>query len=134
MVEHRENPWMARKRKRLLTSEGQRRSPKQEKQTAKRLGGRQVNGSGRFSKKGDVYVPDLLRVESKTTQARSFRVTLDMFDKVERASLLCDEIPAMDIEFIDDKGKPLKQFVVLDFRDFETLIKRLQDAEAQNTS
>ncbi len=125
---------MSRKRKRLQTSEGQRRSPKQEKQTAKRLGGRTVHGSGRFSKKGDVYVPDLLRVESKTTQAKSFRVTLDMFAKVERASLLCNEIPAMDIEFLDDRGKPTKQFVVLDFRDFETLIKRLQDAEAQNPS
>jgi hypothetical protein len=75
------------------------RSPKQEAEAASLFGGRVTRGSGSGGyDKGDVKVGDLVVIENKTTKASSFRVTLEMLDKVANASLGKGSIPAMGVE------------------------------------
>jgi hypothetical protein len=76
-----------------------RRSQKQESEIAGRVGGRttKASGSGGFEK-GDVRITRLARIEAKTTQAASFRVTTDMIDKIEGHALQAGEIPVIEVE------------------------------------
>jgi hypothetical protein len=75
-------------------------SRKQEKRTAKGLGGRRVSGSGNGVRKGDVQVPALARIECKTTSNISFSVTRRMIEKLENAGIANDEVPVIQIEFL----------------------------------
>lgn len=74
------------------------RSRAQEKETAKRVGGRVTPGSGNGSVKGDVRLKGVVRVENKTTKNKSFSVTEDMIRKIEEATFGTDEIPVIHIE------------------------------------
>jgi hypothetical protein len=106
------------------------RAPKQEKAAAVRLGGRQTAASGARFYKGDVKVPGLARIECKCTGADSFRVTREMLDTIERAGLLNDEIPFIEVEFIDPKsGKTKDRVCVLRQSALTGLLNRLKDAE-----
>lgn len=98
------------------------RSPHQEKETAEQLGGRKIRGSGRGWRKADVEVPNLLRVECKTTQAKSFSVTRATFQKVEDAGILEGQYPVMDIEFLDNNGFVDDAYCVLRRSDLFSLI------------
>jgi hypothetical protein len=80
------------------------RSPKQEKDLAKRLGARRVGGSGCGTVKGDVRLKRVVRIECKNTLKDSFRVTFGMLEKIEHAALGSDELPVIQIEFVDAKG------------------------------
>lgn len=80
------------------------RSKVQERDTAARLGGKvtRASGAGAFEK-ADVRVKGLVRVENKTTQHRSFSVTLETIEKIEGHALQAGELPVMEIE-IDNQG------------------------------
>jgi hypothetical protein len=88
------------------------RSPVQEKQLAKKLGGAVTPGSGNGTQKGDVRVRGVLRVECKTTKHASFSVTTEMLDKIEEAALSHGELPAMLVEFCIPGKRPREVAVV----------------------
>lgn len=89
-----------------------RNAPKQERKLADRVGGRLVPRSGAGHVKGDVRVQRILRIEAKTTQAKSFSVTREMIDKIETAAVSSGELPFIVIEFIDAAGRKLKEMAV----------------------
>lgn len=107
------------------------RSPKQEKDQAKRLGGAVIHGSGRGFRKGDVIVPNLARIECKATQADSFRVDKEMIGKITNAAMPNGEIPYIAIEFLDGKGKVKSEAAVIARPALESLLRRLKDAESK---
>ena len=80
------------------------RAPKHEKAVAKRIKGKRVPGSGIGRRKGDVRIEGVCRIECKNTQAKSFSVTRKMLDTVEHAAICNDEIPMVQIEFLDKQG------------------------------
>jgi Holliday junction resolvase len=90
-----------------------RRSRKQEREIAERLGGRRTAASGSKDEKGDVRVKGVVRIEAKTTKHKSFSVTLDMIRQIEDAALVSGEMPVIAIEFNDGKGKRLKEVAVV---------------------
>lgn len=90
-----------------------RRSRKQEKELAEKLGARRTAASGSRDEKGDVRLRGVLRLEAKTTKHRSFSVTLDMVNAIEEAALSCTEIPIIAIEFNDGMGKKIKEVAVV---------------------
>lgn len=90
-----------------------RRSRKQEKEIATRLGGRQTSASGSKDEKGDVRLKRIVRVEAKTTMHKSFSVTLDMIKQIEDAALSSGEMPVIAIEFNDGRGRKIKEVAVV---------------------
>lgn len=95
--------------KRCRVGVAHRRSPKQEREMAKKLGGKVVVGSGSGKwEKGDVRIKDVLRLEAKTTTKQSFTITRDMIRKIMDAALSSSkgEVPCMEIEFLSPTGKP----------------------------
>lgn len=90
-----------------------RRSRKQEKELATRLGGRQTAASGSKDEKGDVRLKGIIRVEAKTTMHKSFSVTLEMIKQIEDAALASDEMPVIVIEFNDSRGHKVKEVAVV---------------------
>lgn len=91
----------------------QQRSLQQEKELAKRIGGRTVRGSGRGNEKGDVRIEKILRIEAKTTSKSSFSVSLNMIEKIESAAMSAGECPAIVVEFLDANGKPISEVAVV---------------------
>ena len=89
------------------------RSPKQEKELAVRLGGKQVKGSGCGFEKGDVRVKGLLRIEAKCTEKNSFSVTREMVEKIENAACASGELPMMVIELMANKDYPKQTVLIL---------------------
>lgn len=90
------------------------RSPKQERELARRGGGRVTPGSGRGNQKGDVKkYGGVIRIEAKCTQAKSFSITRDMLEKIEEAALPNGEIPAIVVEFLDKDGNPVQEVAVV---------------------
>lgn len=88
------------------------RSRHQEKELAKKLGGRVTLGSGNKDVKGDIRVARVARIECKTTVHSSFSVTREMVRKIQTAAMGAGELPAIIVEFIDKKGKPLSSVAV----------------------
>jgi hypothetical protein len=74
------------------------RSRVQERETAKRVGGTLTKGSGSGNERGDVRLRGFVRIENKTTKYRSFSVTDELIDKLERAVFGAGEIPVLQIE------------------------------------
>lgn len=90
------------------------RSPKQEKALAKRGQGRVTPASGASYQKGDVKKYNgILRIEAKTTKAKSFSVTREMVKKIEDAALPNGELPAIVVEFLGETGKPEMEVLVV---------------------
>lgn len=90
-----------------------RRSKKQEKELALKVGGRRTAASGSKDEKGDIRVRGVMRIEAKTTKHKSFSVTLEMIDQIEMAALVSDEVPIIAIEFNDNAGKKVKEVAVV---------------------
>lgn len=88
------------------------RAPKQERETARRVGGRLTAASGAKDEKGDVRLKGVARIECKTTKHASFSVTQKMLDQIEEAATLSGEMPYILVEFIDEQGKKLRDVVV----------------------
>lgn len=74
------------------------RSKVQEKEIAKRIGGRVTPGSGSKYQKGDVRLKGFVRVEAKTTKNKSFSVTTKLIDKLEQEIFGSGEVPVFEIE------------------------------------
>lgn len=89
------------------------RAPKQEKELARRFGGRVTPGSGNKHIKGDIRKKGVVRIEAKTTMARSFSVTLEMINKIEDAALSTNEMPAIVVEFNDGNGRRIKDVAIV---------------------
>lgn len=116
------NPFLARGEQTAKQSKGYHRARKQEKETAKRLGGHTVLASGSMHTKGDVQVRRAARVECKATQKKSFSVTQEMLDKIIIAGTNNDEIPYIEIEFLDEAGAVTRRVAVLQSVDFEDIL------------
>ena len=97
-----------------------RRSPVQEHELAKAIGGERVRGSGSGITKGDVRKKGVCRIEVKTTGAASFSVTRDMMRKIDEAAVDANEIPALVVEF-NDKGKPVGSVCIMPYYVVEML-------------
>jgi hypothetical protein len=106
------NPYLDRAARKANLTQSHRRAPKQEAEIAKRVGGRLTPGSGSGAVKGDVRVKGVVRIECKTTKNKSFSVTLDMLEKIEEAAASGGELPVLIIEFIDDRGRKIKEVAV----------------------
>lgn len=118
-----QNPLVAKVQQQGKQSKAYHASPKLEKKLAKKVGGFRTVGSGNKREKGDVRKHGVARIEHKATQAASFRVTLEMLEKIELAARGCDEIPIMVIDFLDDRGRSVqKEIAVLPFSDLAELI------------
>ena len=99
--------------KRLKGHPARRRSRQQEKDIAKRIGGHATLASGALDVKGDVRKRKVIRIEAKTTTKDSFRVTKETIRKIEDAALASDEMPAIEVEFLDGAGKPVMSVAVV---------------------
>jgi len=109
------------------------RSPRQEKELAERLGGKRTPGSGNKDMKGDVRVKGITRIETKTTTKKSYSLTLLDVCKIETAGLSAGEVPAMVIEFLNDKGKPLHSLCVIPSWAIDLLLKNETGTESKDT-
>lgn len=118
-----QNPALARLERNAKQSKAYHASPKLEKKMAKRVGGYRTAGSGSKREKGDVRVRGVTRIEHKATSKQSFRVTLEILEKIELAARGCDEIPILVIDFLDDRGRSVqKEIAVLPFSDLMDLL------------
>ncbi len=97
--------------KRMRLSPSHQRAKAQETETAKRLGGKQVKGSGSGYQKGDVRVRGIARIECKTTKHKSFSVTLADVEKIEAATFGACELPVIEVE-LDNQCKRAKVVVL----------------------
>jgi len=87
------------------------RSKVQEASIAARLGAQQVKGSGAGDCKGDVQIEGIVRLEAKTTQHKSFRVTREIIETIEMQALSVGELPVLEIE-IDNQNDPVSVAVI----------------------
>jgi len=94
------------------------RAKQQEKEIAKRTGGRQTPGSGNKTVKGDVRVKGVMRIEAKTTKHLSFTVTTEHISNITNAVAGTLEIPCMAIEFGDGTS-----FVILPESALDTILE-----------
>jgi hypothetical protein len=83
------------------------RSKVQERETAKRIGGKVTKGSGSGDERGDVRLRGFVRVENKTTKHRSFSVTDELISKLEGAVFGAGEVPVLQIELALGQRKVL---------------------------
>lgn len=91
--------------KRRRTSPSHQRAKKQEQEAAERFGGRVSKASGAAYQKADVRTYGVVRVEAKTTKHASFRVTVEMIEKLEADAFGADEIPLLEVELMLGKKK-----------------------------
>lgn len=91
-------------------TDNQKRSQKQEKAAAKRMGGRVQPASGAGKAKGDVRADWSARVECKLTRAKSFTLKLSELQKIE-AEASPPEKPIFEIEF--QGVHPHKRYAVI---------------------
>jgi len=90
-------------------SDSQKRSRRQEKRAAQRIGGHVTPASGAGSVKGDVRDVGHTRMECKLTRAKSFSLKLAELEKLEREA--AGEDPVFEIEF--QGVYPHKRYVVM---------------------
>lgn len=106
------NPFLDRAERTKNLSNSHRRSKKQEKEIAKKIGGVLTPASGAGTIKGDVRLKGVCRIEAKTTKNKSFSVTLDMIQKIEDAAVGAAELPVLIVEFTDGHGRKLAEVAV----------------------
>jgi hypothetical protein len=113
----------------VARSQGQRASRKQEARIAESVGGRVTSGSGNTdfaTQKGDVRKQFELRIEGKTTKARSFILSLDTWQKIQYEAGAAGETPVMQIEFQGAMGMNRK-LAVIDWAMFEHYLRVVRD-------
>lgn len=121
------NPMLNRLRRKQLTSTAYKHAPKQEKRIAKKVGGYTTPASGSRRQKGDVRLTGITRIECKATSNKSFSVTREMLQKIEDAAGATGEVPVLQVEFLDAKGKIAGSFAVVPTYIIERLISDAQD-------
>jgi len=113
-----------------MRTQGQRKSQLQEKRTARDLGGRVQPGSGaRDFAKGDVRKVGKVRVECKTTGAKSYALKISEIQKIKAESLNGFEDWAMQIEFQGGLGNN-KKVAVIDWNSYLDMLDSTEDSEA----
>lgn len=85
-------------------SPAHRAAPKQERRIADMIGGKVTPGSGNQRVKGDVRKLKVARIECKSTAAKSFSITREMVDKIESAGAAAGEVPAIVVDFVNERG------------------------------
>jgi hypothetical protein len=119
------NPLITRLAKKAEQSVAYRMSRNKEKKLALKIGGRTTLASGAKKEKGDVRKNGIARLEHKLTGRNSFSVTVEMIQKIVNASVACEEIPAIIIEFVDNStGKQLGEIAVVPVDDLVRLISK----------
>jgi hypothetical protein len=104
----------------------------QEKGAEKRYGARRQAASGALGGvKGDLRIPGKLRVECKTTEAKSFSLKLSELEKIEREASF-GELPVFEVEF--RTAQPAKRYVVLPYWVYDTLMEKSNGSELNNDS
>jgi hypothetical protein len=80
--------------------------------------GRTTLGSGATTvfDKGDVST-DILRIECKTTNKKSFTLKKEIFDKIEKEAGLYCQIPLMEVEIQSE------QYMIIKRKDFFAIVK-----------
>lgn len=101
------------------------RAPEQERETAEAIGARLVKASGSGNEKGDSRIAGAVRVENKTTQAKSFSVTTKMVKKLEDAAMPAGEIPVLEVEL--DNGGERVSVVVMPRYALEMLVGKAKE-------
>ncbi len=117
------------KRERGGLTQSHRRAGQQEAKLANKLGGRvtKQSGAGRFQK-GDVRIKGLVMVEAKHTKHRSFSVTAETIDKIEKqATMSSGELPVIHVEI---EGGAREVYVVPAWV-METLLEMAKDGAAE---
>jgi hypothetical protein len=89
------------------------RAPFQEREIAKRVGGKVTKASGAQMEKGDARVKGVVRIEAKSTSNKSFSVTREIIDKIEAAALGAGEVPYLEIELLGPDGRPTHRVAVM---------------------
>lgn len=110
-------------------------SRKQEKDGAKRWGGKVNSGSGNGEKfKGDMRAPDRL-IEYKTTRGSSFKLNIDDLTLAWRNATLDNRDPVFGIEYKTDYPRvgPAR-WALLPEDDLLALRNRIQELEEQMDS
>ena len=113
-----DTPWQRARRARHV---------KQEQRLGKMPGGEQGVNSGRlwrFKRDGRLYG---FLIEARTTEASSYRVEYDEFQRVQRDAYRTPPglLPAMQIDIRD------QQLMLIRLADFQSLMLRLRNMEAQ---
>lgn len=100
------------------------RSRKQEERIAREMGGKVTPGSGSVATaKGDVARTRWgFRVEAKYTDAKSFRLTKDVLEKIRREALSRGENWMIQLDFT---RKPARRVAVLDYEVLLGLLEEL---------
>lgn len=118
------------KKDKRYQSPSHRRAPKQEAEAAQRFGGRVVDGSGSAAmKRGDVRKRGVHRVECKCTKHKSFSVTREMVDKMEKSVFGTTEIAFMEIEFLNEGGSCDNRVYILTRDAMDHLMELNSDAD-----
>lgn len=102
---------------------------KSETKTAKRLGAKQVAGSGAMQgNKGDLHLDDHL-VECKSTVKSSFAVKLDVLRKITKEAREASKTPALHVSFVHESGEPVKDgtWVMMREIDYQNLMSAAQE-------
>ena len=86
------------------------RAKQQEAEAAKRM---MVAGSGNQRVKGDCRLRKIVRLECKTTKQKSYALTRDLVQRIERSAVAGDETPAFEIEFCDEQGNKEMSLLVM---------------------
>ena len=77
-----------------------------EKHQAKRLGARATPASGALAgAKGDMTLENF-RIETKATNAVSYRLNLDDLLKIQQEALEQSQVPAFSVQFVMGNGRP----------------------------
>lgn len=64
--------------------------------------------------KGDVLFKGKFRAECKQTRQKSFSVTRAVLDKI-RSECSFDEVPVLDVEFLNPAGRTEERFIVIPY-------------------
>lgn len=100
------------------------RASHNEKGVAVRLGGTVTPRSGAGTKKGDVQVKGLARIECKGTTKASFSITKAMLAKNDLAALSAGEYPIFVVQFLDVNGDVEDEQAVMRLTDLQELLRR----------
>lgn len=112
---------------------GQNHGQKSETKVAKRLGAKQVAGSGSMEgNKGDLILQDHL-IECKSTVKESFSVKLPQLRKIAQEAREASKTPALHVSFVKENGDPVKDgtWVMMREQDYRNLLTMIEETVAQ---
>lgn len=102
-------------------------SQKQEKRVMQDIGGRMHKASGAAGDKGDGHLLDVVRVEMKYTFANSFKLGLDILEKI-RGECRGKEIPSVVIDFkVKPTGRTVDSWAVIPYEVWKKVVNVLAE-------